>query len=200
MAFIIDYYRAKLIKQDYRDSKKLPNQSVIQSTGKLPMIKAPRDEFGQIGGCDIYMVDLSKVPGGKVPKVIDTDSLSLWTFVGTPGSIHSFHKTTKSALPFNKKSTITGRSPKWFELGDNIYVASHQPIREIVLQGVFERPIEVVELKGKLDPFDRLDFSYPLGATMIDTINKLIADADLKLLALPQDTTNNGVATPVSND
>lgn len=195
-AFIIDYYRAKLIRQDIDRGKSI-NPNLIQSLGLVPAVKVQRSEFQEIPGCDIFRTKPVKVGTTTeiaLPVVLEANYKNIYTYIGAQEQGISFHRTTFHDLFWAKSgSKYTADLSKWFEHKGKIYVATPDPLQKIVIEGIFESPYRVLEFLDKIDKFDPFNFEYPISATMLDSMYKMMIDAEMKFsYILPKDHTNEG--------
>lgn len=160
---ILDYYRAKLIRQQVSAGYRL-NERLIQDLGELHL------EFDK---GSIYVTK-------EIPNPIEAGSI-LITDVRDNYDI-PYQKSTLSSVQWTTHSKFTKDTPKWFPVGRKIGVVNHASDNKLRVAGVFESPLEVLkflELDNELDP---LDFEYPLSNTMVDTIYKMIVEAEVTLL------------------
>lgn len=193
IAFWINYYRVKVIKQDREKNPQL-KQIYIQNLGKVEMIQTDRNEC-----CDTTQCVLrTKV---KIPTLLETNGTRNITFVGTVLG-KPFQETFATNVPYVTYDKYTGKDPKWFYENGYIYLVN--PISSILkyinIRGVFEDPLLAedfvtcgcanVGTEGcRLD----YDFEYPLPQFQIDIVVKMIAQTELALISgTYNDTTNDG--------
>lgn len=181
LAFIINYYRAKLFNQDINKGKFL-SQSYVQSLTKIRIVKTTLLNCSDplINDC-IYRTE------EKIPKVVDTNGMNLLTYVGNFDGSKPFQRTSFQKVFLDKYAKYTGKNTKYFELDDYIYIINPPSgaFKYATITGVFENPIEAIEFKNKVcevenncnDPFD---VEYPVPLHYVDTIYKMIADAEYK--------------------
>jgi hypothetical protein len=196
LAFIINYYRVKLIDQDINKGKYL-SQYYVQTLGKVKLIKTSKTECG-LGDCDLNdFVLRTEIP---IPKAVDTNSQNLITYVGTVDGNKSYQRTSFQSVKFDSFSKYTGRNTKYYELGEYLYIVnpSSNSLKYITITGVFEDPLKVNEFKsiGCDDSsdycFNPFDIEYPLSMKHVDTIYKLIVNTEFRFQnILKFDTENN---------
>jgi hypothetical protein len=189
-AFIIDYYRAKLIKQDIDRGKQSRSQDV-QSLGKVTLLKST-DDCCEIGECTLRTVL-------TIPSFLEFNSTALITFVGTiDGQPFQFSK--ENRLLWDQFAKYTGKLTKWSINNDYIYITNPPTtlLKYITIRGVFEHPKLANEFKT-CDCEDELtcnrgyDFEYPLSLDRVDLIVKLIAETEFRILqTIAQDDLNDG--------
>ncbi len=194
LAFTINYYRALLIKQ-YKDKSRYLSQNLTQDLGKVELIKASKHECcevdGDIGDC----IFRTKFP---IPRVIDTNSWNLITYVGTIDGLTSWQRTTYNKVNFEQYAKYTGSRTKWYELNNYIYIVNPptKNLKYVNIQGIFEDPIAANDFKdcgceGE-DCFKGYEFDYPMNSSDIPTIIKLIAASELSMSGmLPKDEKND---------
>lgn len=186
-AFIVNYYRALLLKREADRNKFIDN--VTQSMGDVALKKADKNESCDINDCIYRTVN-------KIPKAVLTNSGSLIKYVGLTNLSKPFQKTTVERVIWDLQSPLTKHLPKWYELNDYIYIVNPptDSLEIITVHGVFEDPIAVNSLKscGTEDCFQGYNFEYPISVTFLDSIYKMMADAEFKINGMfPKDTTND---------
>jgi hypothetical protein len=192
-AFIINYYRAKLVKQE-QQKKKAISGNIVQNLGKVTLIKADKNECCEIGDCILRIEN-------PLPTAIDTDAQPLITYVGLLNGSRSFQRTTYERAIWDAHAKYTGKEPKWYQQGNYIYIVNPptKNLKYINVQGVFEDPTKAItyrtcdcEENGETC-FEGFDYEYPLAVDKIDTVIKMIAEAELRITLQHGglDTSNN---------
>ena len=190
VAFSIHYYRAKLIKES-KDKGKLLTGYLIQNLGKVEVIKADKNECSVISDCIIR----TKNP---LPKAIDTAGTSLITYEGSLDGLDPYQRTTSNRVIFDAHQKYTGDLSKWFDLGNHLYIVNspNKILKYINIQGIFEDPSAAKSYNtcgSTTECYEGMDYEYPMSSTMIDTIYKMMMDAEMKLgMLIPQDIIANG--------
>lgn len=167
--YIVNYYRAQLIRQQ---------QKAGQSIN--PFIKQSFEvNLKKISNCDTVSLEY-------IPKPIELHNYELITNVGkgyerTKGDIHNWMDYAK----------YTSKEIRWYIKDRKLRLKNYVGSNKIIVEGVWENPYEVEELKGTINPLSPYNFEYPISATMLDSLYKMIADAELKINSLPKDITNN---------
>lgn len=191
-AFIINYYRAKIVRQDIAKSRVVSGNQV-QNLGKVTLIKADKNECCDIHDC---VLRIEK----PLPNAIDTDVHPLITYVGLLNGTKSFQRTTYERAIYDQHSKYTGKQPKYYELGNYIYILNPPTnnLKYINIQAVFEDPKAAVKYRtcdceqNEETCYIGYDFKYPLSIDKIDTLVKMIMEAEEKFsLIQPSDKTND---------
>lgn len=196
-AFIVDYYRAKLVK-DRSTAGSLP-QSLVQSLGKVELTKTP-DPCLYEGACILR-------PVKALPKLVTTNKgQELITFVGS--RTQPFSRTTFTGSFFTSHRRYADKLPYWYLTNDGIriYQPPTQAFKYVVIQGVFEDPVEAAEYKDcKEAGCIGLEVEYPMPSDLMDTLVKMVAQAELSFIRqsiedesnnLREDTIQKGPGSP----
>ena len=183
-ADIINYYRAKLIRQEMDRGQRL-DPSTIQVLLDVEVERVQFDRGKPLSGRTVFRT--TKI----IPKAVETSRSNLVTFIGHNLLGKSFQRSTPYKVQLDIHRAITGLEPKWFEFDSRIYVVTEDPIKKISIQLVAENPLKVHEFNNTVDIFNPLDVEYPLSDTLRDSIYKLIADAEYKIMGIV-DTVNDG--------
>ena len=196
LAFIVGYYRAKLLKQD-QDKGRLNANLYIQNLGRVPLIKADKNECCDIDPC-ILRTEL------QIPKPLETYKGLNITFVGTTNGT-PFDRQEHNTIIWNKSAKYTGNQPKWYYQNGYLYITNPPTALFdcINIQGIFEDPSVAQKFRTCDCPdneedcaqlFPSLDFEYPMPLHHVDTVVKLVAETELQILsAFPSDINNDSV-------
>jgi hypothetical protein len=195
LAFVVNYYRAKLIRQDLNKGKYL-TQYYNQVLGKVRIVKATKVECGGLD-CEIDNVILRTE--GVVPNTVDTNDKNVINYVGTIDGNTTWQRTTFQSSKYEQYSKYTGNRTKYYELNGYIYIVNppSNTLKYITIVGTFEDPLKVNEFKKTACDdstfcFDPFDMEYPLGIDQVDTIYKLIIATEFRFNhVLQYDTENN---------
>ncbi len=194
LAFIINYYRALLIKQ-YKDKGRSISGNYVQTLGKVEVQKASKHECcdidTDIGDCIYRIVN-------PLPRAVDTNTWNLITYVGTVDGLNSWQRTTFNKVQFDKYAKYTGKRIKWYELNNYIYIVANgiKNLKYINIQGVFEDPLAANDYRdcgcdGE-DCFKGYEFDYPMNSSDIPTIIKMIGATEYSMSnLLPRDDKND---------
>jgi hypothetical protein len=182
-AFIINYYRALLLKREFARTKDVGN--AYQTLGDVKLIKADKNECCDINDC-IYRTEK------QLPEALIT------SYVGLTNLNKPFQKTTAERVIWDLQSPLTKHLPKWYETNNYIYIVNPptDSLEIITVRGIFEDPVAANDFKtcGCIgdDCFQGYDFDYPMSVTFLDSIYKMMADAEFKINGMfPKDTTND---------
>lgn len=195
--FNIDYYRAKLLKQQL-DAKQIIGNSYYQDLGMLELIKSNEIESNLSCRFPIHIEKCILRTKKEIPNLFEHNGEYLINYLGTHDFSNAYTETTYNKLIWDLKSKYTSNTPKYFYLDKYIYVYNtNTNLKYIRTIGIFENSLET-ELfknennKSKVNISNIYDFDYPINSSMIDTINKLIIDSEYRLLfAVQKDNTNN---------
>jgi len=192
VAFIVNYYRAKLLRQDI--SKGRPRSEVnVQNLGKVSLIQADKNECCEVDACILR----TKF---KVPKPLAVAEHLNLSFVGTLDGI-DFTKKSHNTMRWACAAKYTGNETMWYYQNGYIYITnpSTQLLKYINVQGVFENPVDAEKFRtcdcdNGLNCSNGLDVEYPMSITNVDLIVKMIAETELNILmSLPSDLSNDGI-------
>lgn len=181
---ILNYYRAKLIRQEIDRGQRL-DPSTIQSLSNISVERVVFDRGQPLSGKTVYRTV------SKIPKAVETSKNNLVTFVGHNLLGKNFQRSTPYKVQLDIHRALTSSEPKWFEYDERIYVITEDSLQKIMIQLVAENPLRVHELNNTLDIFNPLDTEFPLSDSLRDSIYKLVADAEYKILGIV-DEINDG--------
>lgn len=196
-AFIIGYYRALLLRREIEQGRKAKG-NWIQNLGQVTFLKADRNECCTIEDCIVRTES-------QIPSPIEIYEGDLITYVGTTDGANPFQKTTYNRAVWDKYAKYTGKLPKYYIQNNYIYILNPpSSIFEIGnIQGIFSDPVKVQEFItcgcDNADCFDSLnfDFEYPLPEYLLDSLYKMMIDAEIKFSTMiPADTLNNSKDAP----
>jgi len=189
VSFIIDYYRATLLKRD-QERNRFNKDLYVQNLGKIELKEDDKNEL-----CEPETCILKSTIQLPTPMIVG-DGISL-TFVGTMEG-RPFHKRNHNAMYYKRAAKYVGRQPAYYFQNGYIYLVDPptKMFSHLNVQGVFERPSMARKLVacGDGDCFETFDFEYPLPLHHVETIVKLVAQTELKVLtSIPVDTANNSI-------
>lgn len=176
--FIIDQYRSQLIRQQQSKGQSI-NEQLLQSLNpsKITLTQSLTDK------CELIT--------NEIPSFIEGQKSNYSTFVGTEGGL-SYQRTTWNKVMWDKQSPAK-TFKRWYEVGNKLTVRNHNKSQKLLIMGLFERPMDVVEFNGELDEMNPFNFKYPISNVMLDTLYKMIIESEVKLsLILQPDVLNNG--------
>lgn len=195
LAFMVSYYRAKLVKQD-QDKGRYNKELYIQNLGRVPIIQADKNEC-----CEGNCILRTKT---KIPNPLETYKGLNITFVGS-SSGRPFDKQAHNSVFWNKAAKYTGKEPKWYYQNGYLYILNPLTIMmdHINIQGIFEDPTLAQKFRTCDCPdnnqecselFGSLEYDYPMPLHHVDTVVKMVADTELKLLmSFPTDISNDSI-------
>jgi hypothetical protein len=200
VAFSVHYYRAKLLKESLQKNNLISSQ-FFSTLGNLQLVKADLNEACTIVDCTYRTPDL--------PQILTYNGLEQYTYVGSSDGLNPYSKITFNRLAYEKFAKYTANVPKWYQYGSYIYVINRPTPATIYvsIRGLFTNPTEVEKFKAAncpdnnqcTDP-ESMEYNYPLPDDMIDTIYKLMIDAENRFGQLtPQDTLNDSADSVVTN-
>lgn len=186
--FILNYLRAKLIREDQMKGRSL--SPFLTQEICLDM------EFADKSDCCIetncYILKSTK----PVPKVVEVYDRLLITFIGSTDYEEAFPLASEAKLRWSKYNKYTADSLRSFLRNGYLYLVNDTDIEKVAFQAVFEQPQEVAGFKtcsGK--PCFSLDDEYPVSAHMIPVMTAMIADNEMRYLNMvPPDITNNAMS------
>lgn len=192
--FILNYYRSRLMKND-QEKGRFNNDLYIQNLGcNVQLIQADKNEGCAVEDC-ILRTEL------QIPKPLETFKGINISFVGTPNG-KPFMKNSHNGMFYKRAAKWTGKEPSWYYQNGYIYVVDPPTtmFTEMNIQGIFEDPQAAEKFRTcacpseEEDCFDGFDFEYPLPQHHVDTVVKLIAETELRILtSIPVDNTNNSI-------
>jgi hypothetical protein len=194
LMFIINYYRAKLMRQEYGNYRSVAIEE-IQDLGRVDLINVDPHECGCNEGECILRTKL------QIPKTMrfpgERHGL---TFVGQYAGM-SYQEETWQSAPWTTFSKYTGKDTKWFFKGRYIYILNPKNARlnHINLQGIFDDPREANEFKTcECDNGEEcnagFNYEYPIAAHHVEPLTKMVMQSEMQWSTiLPEDTTNNSL-------
>ena len=157
MLFIINYYRAKLIRQEHGKNR-ITSQEEVQNLGEVELIKTDSNEYDC--GENACVLRTKK----QVPRSLITHKSHGFTFVGMVDGMSWQYANTMDGAAWSQFQKYTGNKTKWVLQGRYIYIIN--PIDPLLtyisIRGVFEDPLEAASFReGDCDTkvgCDPLDF------------------------------------------
>lgn len=195
VAFIVNYYRAKLLRQDISKGKS-KSEINTQNLGRVNLIQADKNECCDIDACMLRTEF-------KIPKPLAVNNDLNLSFVGTLNGI-DFSKKQHNTMRWSCSAKYTGNHTFWYYQNGYIYISNPPTtlMKYINIQGVFEDPIEAESFRtcdcdNGLDCVKGLDIEYPMSLHNVDLVVKLMAETELNILmSLPSDISNDGLDQP----
>jgi hypothetical protein len=197
-AFIVNYYRAVILKQDASKSSQI-STDVIQNLGKVELIEV--DPSGC--GCDGYGCVLRtkyELPATIAPKEKSTGFM----YVGELGlDAARYQETTYSNIYWDSFRKYTSKEPRWFYADGHIYIVNPIGLLSYInIQGIFEDPTKANKFRTCDCPDNNepcnvgFNYEYPFEASNMDRLMSMVANAEMRMqLTVPPDTVNDGIDT-----
>jgi len=187
--FIIDYYRSKLLRQRLGRGEKLA-PVFAPALHKINIVEIEDGDPGCMDmACNVYKT-VKEIPS-IIPYTINRSLL----YLGSTDGHLSFQETSFQTLELEQYAKYIKEQPKWFLLGDKIYVVNppDEAPEYITIQGVFEDPLKAAALCEDFDKacIRNYKFDYPISGDMLDTIYELIKKKELQGLIEEIDEDDN---------
>lgn len=197
--YLVNLYRANLLKKDLSKPGRNVNESLIQDLGCLELELAdPADCCAVSTDCTILRTK------STIPDPIELHSSPLITSVGPVNILNSrftfvsYHRAIFSGNgEFNKYSIFAFYYNN--NSGKRIYIKSNpdnkdiQMLEHIKVRGVFEDPSQIKNFNdcetGNKCYDDNMN--YPINSWLIPTIKDAVIKENLRLLGTPPDAENN---------
>ena len=183
----VHQYRAVLLSRDLEKGY-MPNPDYIQTIPNVPITG-----------------DTTLKTSGSLPRVIDLNRTSAFTFVGktTGEEIQMIPEHRRTWQQYKRYTTA---EMLWY-LGSNdgkINVINPAALATLTVRGVFENPAELERFKySSGDPVFNLDTRYPIPNNMVTTLKEMIIQKELGIeTQAPGDSKNDddhGVAQNIEN-
>jgi hypothetical protein len=195
--FIINYIRAKLIRQDKGKGRSLSN-NVIQDLGivELELIDSSESTTTK---SNKYILR-SKLP---IPKPIEVEQKDLIEYVGGIDKLSPVQIVSKAYASKIKDSKYIGDCTIAFLRNDRLYVITNNKfLKNINIEGVFDNPRDVYNFyKTPTQRSYNPDIDeYPISAYMIQTLNKIILTEELSIFLQLSDDNRNDASDEVTPD
>lgn len=189
LAFQVNYYRAKLLRQQIQKHK--ANYRAVQNLGRVTLVTADKNECCDIDACVLR----TELP---VPTFLTAPD-EVVTYVGEIDGSNPYQKTSPQRLLWDGFAQYTKSLPKWYILNNYIYIINPTTTRlkYINIQGIFEDPIKAEQFRtcncpgNNEDCSDGFDNEYPLDTSLIDMLNKLILQTEFQIYATTIEDTEN---------
>lgn len=194
IAFIINYYRAKLIKQELDRGKDIKT-IYVQNLGKVEVDTFDKNECCAIENCSIR----TKL---QLPKVTESNGKLNITFVGLLNG-EPFQEYSSTSAYWKQYNKYTKNLPGYYYENGYIYLINlpNVMLSYINVKGVFEDPKQAEEFRtckcnNDTNCIEGFDFEYPIPHYMVDTIVKMVADSEFRITFNKIDMTNNSLNEP----
>ncbi len=195
IAFIVAYYRAKIIKQQTDQGQSLSPQ-LISDFGKVELKDQDKYDFNNL--------HIEKVNKDVLPSIIQAGNKDLITYIGALDGNTSYQLYHPQHHVFKCYRKYTSKLESYKRIGNTFYFYNLNPIQKYVnIQGVAENPLEVQEYLERTNQCSMLglDFNYPISSAMLDMVYKMIMEAELRLLLNNfKNSTNDSNSNPTGKE
>lgn len=188
LEFIINYYRARLIKQD-ADKDRSISSNIIQDLGKVPLSLVDKAEVsGTLVGKTVLRTT------DPIPKLIELNQKDAIIYVGGLDKASSIDFVTKTQSKWNRYNKYGSKLPTAYYRNGYIYIAEcPKALKYINIEGIFEDPRQVS--KYKTDGISCYDISkdpYPMSSYMISALMDMVISKELSFfLQMVPDNVND---------
>lgn len=176
LEFMVNYVRAKLIKQEIDKGKSI-SDNVKQDLGVVKLAK--------VDSAESSTVPISRIilrTENRIPKVLELNHKDAITYVGGIDKLSPFQFSTKAHVNWQAHSKYASKGKHAYLRDGYIALAGcDKSTKYINIEGVFENPRDV---KHFMSPTGQSCYNpdvdnYPVSSYMIDAINKIIIREEL---------------------
>lgn len=186
--FIIDYYRAKLLRQRLK-ANELVSPVFAPAIHNIQLSEIEDSDPGMALEANVYKTVKD------IPVIIPHSKETTLMYLGSTDGFLPFQETAFQVLDLEQHTKYIRKQPKWFLLGKKIYVTNppDEGPEFITIQGIFEDPLAAAALSEDFNTASLRDFSfeYAVAGDMVDTIIKLIRDNEMRPLLEELDEDDN---------
>lgn len=187
--FIIDYYRAKLLRQRLK-ANELVSPVFAPAIHKIQLKEIEDSDPGSMAlEASVYKTVKD------IPTIIPHSKEATLIYLGSTDGFLPFQETAFQVLDLEQHTKYIRKQPKWFLMGSTIYVTNppDEAPEYITIQGIFEDPLAAAALSDAFDPTTLIDYKveYAISGDMVDTIIKLIRDNEMRPLLEELDEDDN---------
>jgi len=205
LAFWIRTQRAKYLRQEFNKPYRVIDDRVVQNLGAVPL-EVVDSLF--ISGVALPISKKIMRTTILLPNTIEQYIKPTFTRIGSLDiTDRKFSFIDYSKAPFVGNGRFNSKEFFVFLMERRLYVISNQNnhkwkgLQYINIQGVFEDPIEVENLKkliGTRDTYYDWNEYYPLGDWIWPFLKDEIHRTDLKEFIVPKDSENNASQAPIT--
>lgn len=173
--FIINYYRARLIKQEV-DKKRPISSNVIQDIGQIALVKVDSAEVnGLVLGQNVLKTTL------PIPKLVELNNRDAIMYVGGLDKMSSIDFVSKSQSRWNRFNTYGQNLPTAYYRNGYIYIENCPKLLKFInIEGIFTDPREVSKYKNSGTPcYDIVNDPYPMSEYMISALTDMVISKEL---------------------
>jgi hypothetical protein len=188
VGFMLDYVRAKLIRQD-RDRNWSRQTEFEQKLGCFDLIEVDKAECCTISlDCPVKRIDT------PLPKFVRFKDKPGITFAGAIDNVTRFDIILPDRVPYIKYSKYTSSVPRLYYLNNYLYTTSME-LTNIAVRGILESPMDAKAFLCDGEACITDDSEYPLPLDMVSAVTQHIITQDLRVFfSIPPDNEND--ATP----
>ena len=175
LEFIINYYRARLIKQDV-DKNRAISSNIIQDLGKEALTKMDMSEIdGVVTGDSILRTT------NKIPKLIELNQKDAMIYIGGLDKVSNIDFVTKAQSKWNRFNKYGSKLPTAYYRNDYVYIVNFPKNTKFInMEGIFADPREVSHYKTDgISCYDITRDPYPMSEYMISTLTDMIVSKEL---------------------
>lgn len=177
LEFIINYYRARLIKQEV-DKNRSISSNIIQDLGQVPVIKM---DISEIGGVTTGQNILRTTT--PIPKLVELNQKDAIIYVGGLDKLSNIDFVSKAQSKWNRFNEYGSKLPTAYYRNGYIYISNFPKVTKFInIEGIFANPKEVGNYKNAgISCYDVDLDPYPISEYMISPLTKLIITEELTM-------------------
>jgi len=186
MLFLVNQYRAQLIRQDVEKGR--PLSPFLQQELPLTLEKIDSSIVANLGDCILASTI-------TIPKPVEGYTQDYITYVGSPDMEERYSELNLASLGSVKHTKYATKVPRYFIRENKLFLKYPLTLTtsKILIKGVFDEPEVVAKLAGKLPPFTGMNWDYPISAMMVGIITKMLEESEFKFsFQIPADNENDG--------
>lgn len=175
LEFIVNYYRARLIKQD-ADKNRSISSNIIQDLGKVPLTLVDKAE---VSGTNIGKTILRTTD--PIPKLLELNQKDAIIYIGGLDKSSNIDFVTKAKSRWNRWNKYGSKLPTAFYRNGYIYISEcPKMLKYINIEGIFEDPRQVSKYNNIDNPcYDINKDPYPMSGYMISALTDMIVSKEL---------------------
>lgn len=173
--FIINYYRARLIKQDV-DKKRPISSNVIQDIGKVALTKMDSSEISNLSlGQNLLRTT------NPIPKLLELNNKDAIMYLGGLDKMSNIDFVTKTQSRWNRFNKYGSQLPTAYYRNGYIYIENCPKLLKFInVEGIFADPREVSKYKSiGVNCYNITDDPYPISEYMVSTLTDMMISKEL---------------------